>query len=91
MVFIHVTGVRFPYGLQKSYCFVSKTFFCFIDPEKIDSNPSRYIIGLTPGTLLDGVDLVYVMFDKDSAFEILYSEICQYPYYWIETLKNLLI
>jgi len=35
--------------------------------------------------------LVYVMFDKDSAFEILYSEICQYPYYWIETLKNLLI
>ncbi len=54
----------------------------------MDNTQSRYIIGLMSGTSLDGVDLVYVKFDKDSVFEILYSETIQYPDYWIETLKN---
>lgn len=47
-----------------------------------------YIIGLMSGTSLDGLDLVYVLFDKNSYnnFEIQYSETIAYSKLWKDKL-----
>ncbi|MGK0127501.1 MAG: anhydro-N-acetylmuramic acid kinase [Candidatus Azotimanducaceae bacterium] len=49
-----------------------------------------YSIGLMSGTSLDGVDIVYVCFDKRSgyAFEIIYSDTIPYSDTWKQQLKN---
>jgi anhydro-N-acetylmuramic acid kinase len=49
-----------------------------------------YSIGLMSGTSLDGVDIVYVSFDKRSgyAFEIIYSDTIPYSDTWKQQLKN---
>lgn len=48
------------------------------------------IIGLMSGTSLDGIDLVYVKFDKNKYqnFEILHSETIPYSEKWKSTLQN---
>ncbi len=49
-----------------------------------------HIIGLMSGTSLDGLDLVYVLFDKNSYdnFEIQYSETIAYSKLWKEKLAK---
>ncbi|CAM1369017.1 Anhydro-N-acetylmuramic acid kinase [Tenacibaculum soleae] len=49
-----------------------------------------YIIGLMSGTSLDGIDLVYVQFDKKDykSFKILNSETVSYTDKWKEKLKS---
>jgi anhydro-N-acetylmuramic acid kinase len=49
-----------------------------------------YSIGLMSGTSLDGVDIVYVSFDKRSGyvFEIIYSDTILYSDTWKQQLKN---
>ena len=49
-----------------------------------------YIIGLMSGTSLDGIDLVYVQFDKKDykSFKILTSETVSYTDKWKEKLKS---
>ena len=49
-----------------------------------------YVIGLMSGTSLDGVDLVYVVFDKNAykSFEILCSETIPYTKSWKEKLAK---
>lgn len=49
-----------------------------------------FVIGLMSGTSLDGVDLVYVKFQKDNNrnFEILNSETVSYSKEWKSTLQN---
>ena len=48
-----------------------------------------FIIGLMSGTSLDGIDLVYVKFDKKDAkyFSIIASDTISYSDYWREKLK----
>jgi len=48
----------------------------------------NYVLGLMSGTSLDGVDLVYVKFDKLNTFEILASETVSYSQKWFEILKD---
>jgi len=48
----------------------------------------NYVLGLMSGTSLDGVDLVYVKFDKLNNFEILASETVSYSQKWFEILKD---
>lgn len=49
-----------------------------------------FCIGLMSGTSLDGIDLVYVKFDKNNYqnFEILHSETIGYSYEWKQLLQN---
>ena len=49
-----------------------------------------FVIGLMSGTSLDGIDLVYVKFDKKKYqnFEILHSETISYSKEWKATLQN---
>ncbi|MEO9570734.1 MAG: anhydro-N-acetylmuramic acid kinase [Polaribacter sp.] len=49
-----------------------------------------FAIGLMSGTSLDGIDLVYVKFDKKKYqnFEILHSETVSYSKEWMFTLQN---
>ena len=49
-----------------------------------------YAIGLMSGTSLDGLDIVYVKFDKKnlSDFEILLTETVPYSNFWKEKLQN---
>ncbi|MCL7754827.1 anhydro-N-acetylmuramic acid kinase [Polaribacter sp. Z022] len=49
-----------------------------------------FVIGLMSGTSLDGIDLVYVKFDKNNYqfFEILESKTVSYSYKWKQDLQN---
>ena len=49
-----------------------------------------YSIGLMSGTSLDGVDIVYVRFDKEDeySFDIIYSKTISYSNSWKQELKN---
>jgi anhydro-N-acetylmuramic acid kinase len=49
-----------------------------------------FAIGVMSGTSLDGVDLVYVSFDKDkyTDFEIIYAETIKYSGEWKQLLQN---
>jgi len=49
-----------------------------------------FCIGLMSGTSLDGIDLVYVKFDKNkyTDFEILYAETLSYTNTWKDTLQK---
>ncbi|WP_343329071.1 anhydro-N-acetylmuramic acid kinase [Polaribacter staleyi] len=51
---------------------------------------SVFVIGLMSGTSLDGIDLVYVKFDKNryQDFDILHSETVAYSEKWKSTLQN---
>ncbi len=53
-------------------------------------NKKQYVIGIMSGTSLDGMDLVYVVFEKTTnySFEILEKETIAYPKYWEDTLRN---
>lgn len=48
------------------------------------------IVGLMSGTSLDGLDIVYVEFDKNDArrFEIIQSETIKYSKFWESRLRN---
>lgn len=62
------------------------TFYIFTDmPDQF-----AYSIGIMSGTSLDGLDLVYVRFDKTiySNFEIIACETYPYTVEWSEKLKN---
>ena len=54
------------------------------------NNDEVFVIGLMSGTSLDGIDLVYVKFDKNKYqnFEILYSETIAYSEKWKSTLQE---
>ncbi len=54
------------------------------------TNYPIYSIGLMSGTSLDGVDIVYVKFDKKTnySFDILHSETVAYPTHWLTKLKR---
>ncbi|WP_271406735.1 anhydro-N-acetylmuramic acid kinase [Tenacibaculum soleae] len=54
------------------------------------NNDFYYIIGLMSGTSLDGIDLVYVQFDKKDykSFKILNSETVSYTDQWKRKLKR---
>lgn len=49
------------------------------------------VIGMMSGTSLDGIDLVYVKFEKSTRwhFDILKAETFEYDHVWREKLKNL--
>lgn len=49
-----------------------------------------YVIGLMSGTSLDGLDIVYVKFDKNNVtnFEILFAQTFSYSDPWKEKLQN---
>ncbi|MCR8666688.1 anhydro-N-acetylmuramic acid kinase [Aestuariibaculum sp. M13] len=49
------------------------------------------VIGVMSGTSLDGIDLVYVIFEKGKQwqFDIVYSETVAYPKFWVEQLRGL--
>ncbi len=53
-------------------------------------NQFRYVIGLMSGTSLDGVDLVYVKFDKnnDKNFKIIEAKTVVYSAEWADRLKT---
>lgn len=50
------------------------------------------IIGVMSGTSLDGIDLVYVIFnfDRDWKFKVLHTETIAYNNLWFDTLKRLI-
>ena len=54
------------------------------------NNSTVFVIGLMSGTSLDGIDLVYVRFDKNKYqdFEILASETVSYSEEWKTTLQD---
>ncbi len=51
-------------------------------------NEKVYAIGLMSGTSLDGVDLVYVSFDANYSFQIIYAETFPYSDSWKSNLQN---
>lgn len=53
---------------------------------------NRYnVVGVMSGTSLDGIDLVYVTFEKEMQwhFNIVYAETIVYPTEWVERLRGL--
>jgi len=66
--------------------YFQQTFVNFTNMNKSEI----FIIGLMSGTSLDGIDLVYVKFKKDSYkyFDILHSETISYSKKWKSTLQN---
>ena len=53
-------------------------------------NEYYYVIGLMSGTSLDGLDVVYVKFDKNEYknFEIIFSDTYEYTDNWKKNLKR---
>lgn len=66
------------------FMFTNITFLHKLETKK------TYSIGLMSGTSLDGVDLVYVMFEfnKMYTFKIIHSKTYSYSKKWIKTLKD---
>ncbi|NRA91893.1 MAG: anhydro-N-acetylmuramic acid kinase, partial [Psychroserpens sp.] len=50
-----------------------------------------YVVGVMSGTSLDGVDLVYAKFEKNTTwkFEIIHYSTLPYPKFWKESLSHL--
>lgn len=51
-------------------------------------NTKKYALGLMSGTSLDGVDIVYVSFEKRTNFEIIYADTISYTTSWKQKLQN---
>ena len=66
--------------------YFQQTFHIFTDM----NNKYIYSIGLMSGTSLDGLDIVYVKFNKNdySKFEIILSDTFQYSELWEDRLRN---
>ncbi len=47
-----------------------------------------YAVGLMSGTSLDGVDIVYVTFDNETNFDIIYTDTVAYTNRWKQKLQN---